>query len=103
MIRLNNQYAIKADENCYSPHEIRIAENDMNTFKEGTKEKIKAGDEYTVSMMCYSGSVNYLLDKLVKKLQRDAVAQTDMTLIEAAKVFCEIENQVHAWCEGAVG
>ena len=89
MIRLNNQYAIKADENQYSLHEIRIAENDTKAYKKG--------DEYTVPMECYSGSVNYLLGVLTKKLQREAVAQTDMTLIEAAKAFCEIENRVHEW------
>lgn len=89
MIRLNDKYAIKADENCYSLHEIRIAENDTKTNKKG--------DEYTVSLECFSCSVSYLLKSLAKRLQRDAVAQTDMTLAEAAKAFREIEDVVHEW------
>lgn len=101
MIRLNNQYAIKADEQCYSLCEIRIAEKDMKTLKEGTKEPIRAGDEYLVPMGCYSGTVNHCIDVLIRKLQRDAVAEADMSLAEAARVFCGIENLVHRWAEGA--
>lgn len=90
MIRIGNDYAIKADDKCFSLHSIKVADKD-------TKER-KAGEEYTESLGLYYSDVSACLQGLARKLRRDAVSEPgEIDLKEAARRFREIESHILGW------
>jgi hypothetical protein len=89
VIRLLKNYAMDADEHQYVLYKVFVAGPDA-------KKPRVPGEEYAVADKYYP-TVGTLLQALVNRLQREAVASGEATTLqEAATVFKRIEANVRA-------
>ena len=94
MITIGDKYAIQADDKQFVLVEKKVKGADAKAEEVGKEYFAQLGFYRTIGDVCVS---------LVRRLMREEVQNRDMTIMEAATAYQDVQRCVDEWARGIAG